>query len=111
MSAQEVISASSADDARVADMQRTVRRIEATNNAGMGLLWVITGIVTALFIGLIIFLVFRGALYLFSITFYGTSATGVGAELFNTIYILVLAELISLPIALAAAIYLIEYAN
>jgi len=111
MSTQEVIQAPSADDARLVDMHRTVRRIKATNNAGMGLLWVITGIVTVLFVGLIIFLIVRGAQYLFSANFYGTSLTGVGTEIFNTFYILILAEIISLPIALAAAIYLIEYAN
>src|SRR5690242_3564516 len=111
MSAQEVVQAAPGSDARLEDMHRTVRRIEAANNAGMGLLWVITGIVTVLFVGLILFLVFRGAQYLFSINFYGTSATGVGSEVFNTVYILVLAEVISLPIALAGAIYLVEYAN
>lgn len=111
MSAQEVVQSPPGSDARLTDMNRTIRRIEASNNAGMSLLWVITGIVALLFIGLIIFLVFRGAQYLFSANFYSTSPAGVGAEIFNTFYILLLAEIISLPIALAAAIYLIEYAN
>jgi phosphate transport system permease protein len=111
MSAQDVIQASPGSDARMEDMHRTIRRIEASNNAGMGLLWVITGIVTVLFVGLIIFLVLRGAQYLFSADFYGTGPTGLGTEIFNTFYILILAEVISLPIALAAAIYLIEYAS
>jgi phosphate transport system permease protein len=111
MSAQDVIQASPGSDARMEDMHRTIRRIEAANKAGMSLLWIITGIVTILFVGLIIFLVSRGAQYVFSVDFYGIGPSGVGAEIFNTFYILLLAEVISLPIALAAAIYLIEYSN
>ncbi len=111
MSAQRIEQTSMQSDARLAEMKRGVQRIERTNTIGTGILWGVTAIVTVLFIGIIVFLLVRGAAYLFTPQFYGTSATGVGSEIFNTFYILIFAEVISLPIALAAAIYLIEYAR
>ncbi len=111
MSMQQVDQASIQDDARRTEMNRVVRRIEASNSAGMGLLWVIAAIVAVLFIGILIYLIIQGAAYIFNPQFYGTSSVGVGPEIFNTFYILILAEVISLPIALAGAIYLIEYAR
>jgi phosphate transport system permease protein len=111
MSTQQIEQSSLQGSERQAEMQRVVRRIEATNSAGMGLLWVVAAIVAILFIGIIVYLIIQGAAYLFNPQFYGTSAVGVGPEIFNTFYILILAEVISLPIALAAAIYLIEYAR
>ena len=111
MSTQQVERTSVEDDARRTEMDRTVRRIEASNSAGLGLLWVIAAIVAVLFVGIIIYLIIQGAAYIFSPQFYGTGPSGVGREIFNTFYILILAEVISLPIALAGAIYLIEYAR
>lgn len=111
MSTQQVAPSPLQGDARETEMKRVVRRIEATNGAGMGLLWVIAAIVAVLFVGIIVYLIIQGAAYLFNPQFYGTGAVGVGPEIFNTFYILILAEVISLPIALAAAIYLIEYAR
>ena len=111
MSTQQVAQPSLQGDERQTEMQRVVRRIEARNSAGMSLLWVIAAIVAILFVGIIVYLIIQGAAYLFNPQFYGSGAVGVGPEIFNTFYILILAEVISLPIALAAAIYLIEYAR
>jgi phosphate transport system permease protein len=111
MSTQQVAQSSPQGDERQTEMKRVVQRIEARNNAGMSLLWVIAAIVAILFVGIIVYLIIQGAAYLFNPQFYGTGAVGVGPEIFNTFYILILAEIISLPIALAAAIYLIEYAR
>lgn len=111
MSMQQVEQAPIQTEARRAQMEREVRRIEATNNVGTGILWVVAAIVAVLFVGIIIYLLFQGAVYLFNPQFYGISNVGVGQEIFNTFYILIFAEVISLPVALAAAIYLIEYAR
>src|SRR5450631_2649449 len=110
MSAQQVVQVPESQE-RVADLKRVVRRIKASNRAGVILLWIIATIVAILFVGIIIYLVVQGVGYLFRPEFYGTSDLGIGRELFNTFYILILAEIISIPIALAAAIYLIEYAT
>ena len=54
----------------------------------------------------------KGFAYLINPAFYaGTGESAIGAQLFNTFYILILSEIILVPISLAAAIYLIEYAR
>ncbi|MGH7204527.1 MAG: phosphate ABC transporter permease PstA [Candidatus Levyibacteriota bacterium] len=92
-------------------MNAQLRKVKITNQLGIGLLWTIAGIVSFLFIGIIIYLVLQGVSYLFNPAFYGIGVIGIGSEIFNTFYILLLSEVILLPIALAAAIYLTEYAK
>jgi phosphate transport system permease protein len=110
MSVQQVEQISESQE-RVADLKRVVRRIEASNRVGVTVLWIIAAIVAILFIGIIVYLLVQGIAYLFRPEFYGTSDLGLGREIFNTFYILILAEIVSIPIALAAAIYLVEYAT
>jgi len=86
-------------------------RVKVINTAGLALLWTITAVVSLLFVGIISYLILQGVGYLFNPAFYGTGTIGIGAEIFNTFYILVLAESILLPLTLAAAIYLTEYAK
>lgn len=81
------------------------------NRIAMGVLWLITGFVMLVFIAIIVFLIFRGFTYLLDPAFYGTNDAAIGPELFNSFYILILAELFLFPISLAAAIYLVEYAR
>jgi|SRR5579859_6066188 len=99
------------DSVRLKEMKQVVQQINAVNALGTGLLWTVATLIALLFVGIIVYLIVQGAAYLFNPEFYGTSSLGVGAEIFNTFYILIFAEAISLPIALAAAIYLIEYAR
>jgi phosphate transport system permease protein len=111
MSAQQVLQPPSQESDRVIELKRVARRIEAGNRAGMTVLWIIASLVAIIFVGIIIYLLIQGAAYLFTPQFYGTNDLGVGREIFNTFYILIFAEVISIPIALAAAIYLVEYAT
>lgn len=92
-------------------MKIQIRQAKLINTIGMVLLWAIAGFLSVLFIGIIIYLISQGVTYLFNPTFYGTSIVGIGSEIFNTLYILILAEIILIPVALAAAIYLTEYAK
>lgn len=78
---------------------------------GTSLLWIIAIIVITIFVGIIVYLISQGINYLFNPLFYGTGSFGIGLEIFNTFYILILSEIILLPIALGAAIYLTEYAK
>ncbi len=87
------------------------RRLRVDNAIALAILWLITAIVALLFIAIIVLLIVQGAPALFSASFYGTGATGIAPELFNTFYILILTEVFLFPISLAAAIYLIEYAR
>jgi phosphate transport system permease protein len=114
MSSQTFPQAVPPKDRRLADMTRLVRRLHMTNGIWVGVLWLLSGIVALIFISIIVYLILQGFTYLFNPTFYSLDATNpaaVGAEIFNTFYILILAEIILIPIALAAAIYLTEYAR
>ncbi len=108
MSLKEVAS-SQAGEVRLSALKRITRRLAVTNSIAMGVLWLITLLVAALFIYIIISLIVQGASTLISPAFYGTSDAGIAPELFNTFYILILTELILIPLSLAAAIYLVEY--
>jgi phosphate transport system permease protein len=59
----------------------------------------------------IVYLIARGGAYLLSPGLYATNDAGLGREIFDTFYILILTEIFLFPIALAAAIYLMEYAT
>jgi len=109
MSVQEIASPQ-AEEVRLSALRRLTQRLAVTNSIAIGVLWVITLLVAALFIYIIISLIVQGASSLISPAFYGTGATGIAPQLFNTFYILILTELILVPLSLAAAIYLVEYA-
>ncbi|MBV9229980.1 MAG: phosphate ABC transporter permease PstA [Chloroflexi bacterium] len=95
----------------VAELTRIVRRLKAGNNIAVGVLWVVAAFVTLLFIAIIVYLIARGGTYLLTPQLYGAGDAGLGREIFNSFYILILTEIFLFPIALAAAIYLIEYAR
>jgi phosphate transport system permease protein len=109
MSTQEVVSSQAQLDQHLSGLRRLTRRLAVRNSIALASLWVITILVAALFIYIIIRLLVLGAPTLLTATFYGTSQAGIAPELFNTFYILILTELFLFPIALAAAIYLVEY--
>ena len=92
------------------DLSGLMRRLHTSNNIAIGILWVIVALVTLLFVGIIVLLLVQGAQYLIDPNFYSTGTAGVGQQIFNTFYILVLSELFLFPIALGAAIYTVEYA-
>ena len=115
MSAQQHITPDAVDHAqqqRVAALQRLVRRLHLNNTIASTVLALITALSALLFIAIIAKLLIDGVPYLINPDFYGTDGTGVvGPQIFNTIYLLVFSELILVPIALSAAIYLVEYAR
>ncbi|MGH2494330.1 MAG: phosphate ABC transporter permease PstA [Ktedonobacteraceae bacterium] len=98
---------------------RLIRRLHRSNGIALGVIWVIAGIVAALFVSIIVYLLVQGFTasaenglpVLLDPTFYGTTELGIGSELFNTFYILILTELLLIPIALSAAIFTVEYAR
>ncbi len=102
------------DEDRNKEYARIMRRLHTGNSIAITILLILTAIVIVIFIGVLVLLVVQGIVYLFNPAFYSTSA-GAGAsiapELFNTVYILILSEIFLVPISLAAAIYLVEYAQ
>jgi len=111
MSAQQFAQVSSQDNERLVELTRLVRRLHISNRIALGTLYAVAAFVALVFVAILVFLILRGITYLFNPAFYGTSDIGLGAELFNSFYILILAELFLFPIGLAAAIYLVEYAR
>lgn len=81
-----------------------------------GVIYAISGIVALILISMLAFILIRGVPHL-SWHFLTSPARafeaggGIGIQLFNSFYLLILAMLISFPIALGAAIYLNEYAK
>src|SRR5258708_21750059 len=111
MSIQQVSPESvSPESERVTQLARLARRLHVGNTIASTILWIISSVVALIFIAIIVKILFDGAPTLVTAAFYGAGPEGVAKELFNTFYILILSEIFLFPIALAAAIYLIEYA-
>ncbi|HLI06218.1 MAG TPA: phosphate ABC transporter permease PstA [Ktedonobacteraceae bacterium] len=110
---QQVQTMAPADAATLptASRRRLVQAMHIRNRIALGMLWAITAIVALIFIVIIVYLIAKGFTALFDPTFYSTGDAGIAPELFNTFYMLILSEIFLFPIALAAAIYLIEYAR
>lgn len=90
--------------------ERIVQTMHVKNRIALSVLWVITIIVTLIFIAIIVYLIAQGFTSLFDPTFYSAGDAGIAPQLFNTFYMLVFSELFLFPVALGAAIYLTEYA-
>src|SRR5215467_3764583 len=95
----------------IAELTRLTQRLHINNRFALGVIWTVTTLVALGFIAIIIFLIARGITYLLDPAFYNASLSGIGPEMFNTFYILILTELFLFPVSLAAAIYLVEYAR
>ena len=112
MSTQQIVQTSEQDrEERVAQLSRLVRRLHTGNNIATTILSIIAAIVVVIFIGVIVYLLIKGLAFLIDPAFYNTSDAGVGREIFNTFYVLILSEIFLIPVSLAAAIYLNEYAR
>jgi phosphate transport system permease protein len=76
-----------------------------------GVLWTLASGLVALLAAMIVYLIARG-IGVINWQFLTTQDNGGdGAALYNTFYIIVLALIICIPIALGAAVYLVEYAR
>lgn len=102
--------------ARQLDMAAHVRRINAQDKAATGILTAIVALVLLMLAAIVIYILVSGAGKLFDISFLTgdpeqfRAGGGIGPELFNSFYLLVLTLVISVPISLGAAIFLAEYA-
>lgn len=91
-------------------------RIALQDTFATGVLFAIVAAICVLLFSLIAYIVASGAGKLFDVSFLTgkpeqfKEGGGIGPELFNSFYLLVLTLLISVPIALGGAIYLTEYA-
>ncbi len=111
-SAAAAQSASALSAAAIARARRTVM----VDKAATGVLGAIVVAICALLFSLIAYILVNGAGKLFDASFLAgkpeqfKEGGGIGPELFNSFYLLVLTLAISVPVALGGAIYLTEYA-
>ncbi|MGI6590451.1 MAG: phosphate ABC transporter permease PstA [Eggerthellaceae bacterium] len=98
-------------------MKDTVARAKRSDKIATGILTVIVGLIFVLLAAIIIYIIGSGASKAFDIDFLTSkpeqfkAGGGIGPELFNSFYLLILTLIISLPLSLGAAIYLEEYAS
>ncbi|GHO93505.1 phosphate transport system permease protein PstA [Reticulibacter mediterranei] len=92
------------------ELLRIVQRLHRGNRIALGILWVVALFVALVFAAIIVLLLVQGFTALIDPSFYAASDLGIGRQLFNTFYVLILTEIILFPLALAAAIYMVEYA-
>jgi phosphate transport system permease protein len=93
------------------------RRLRRQNAVAIGTLRGMVGLLLALLLWILVFLLIQGWGELTRGGFYthvpniGGPGSGVGPQLFNTVYVLVLSMPFSLPIGLAGGIFFAEYAG
>lgn len=81
-----------------------------------GVLYVVSGFVVILLVSLISYILFQGGnclnpTFLFGDPKVGEAGGGIGPQLFNSFYMLVVSLIISVPFGVGAGIYLAEYAK
>ncbi|MBE3560828.1 MAG: phosphate ABC transporter permease PstA [Ktedonobacteraceae bacterium] len=99
------------ESTRRQQQKRLLARLHTGNAIAHGVLIAITALVTVIFVGIIVYLLVQGAPSFLRSDFFSSGEGGILPQVFNTFYILILTEIFLFPIALAAAIYLIEYAR
>jgi phosphate transport system permease protein len=98
-----------AEKERLVAQGNLLRRLNRNNAIASSLLWLVTILVSVIFISVIINILWTGAPGLIASSFYSAGSAGITSELFNSFYILILTELLLFPISLGAAIFLVEY--
>lgn len=98
------------------DIKAQVARVKREDKIATGILMAIVAFIFILLAALIVYIIASGAQKAFAPSFLTgkpeqfKEGGGIGPELFNSFYLLVLTMIISIPLSLGAAIYLVEYA-
>ncbi|MGN0076302.1 MAG: phosphate ABC transporter permease PstA [Parafannyhessea sp.] len=99
-----------------ADYTATAHKARVQDKVATGILAVIVGFIIVALVAIIVYILASGASKLVDVHFLTAkpeqfkAGGGIGPELFNSFYLLVLTLLISVPISLGAAIFLTQYA-
>ena len=98
------------------DIKAQVAKAKREDKIATGILMAIVAFIFILLAALIVYIIASGAQKAFDPSFLTgkpeqfKEGGGIGPELFNSFYLLVLTMIISVPLSLGAAIYLVEYA-
>lgn len=99
------------------DIKAQVARAKRKDKIATGILMAIVAFIFILLAALIVYIIASGAQKAFDPSFLTgkpeqfKEGGGIGPELFNSFYLLILTMIISIPLSLGAAIYLVEYAS
>ena len=91
----------------VSSKKSPVNKAQRTDRIATGVLYGVAGFFLLLLAAFTIYILFRGGRA--AIILSSAGSDGLGAQLFNTIYLVVLSLLISTPIGVCAGIYMAEY--
>lgn len=86
------------------------KRAERANKIAIFILYCVAGFFLLLLGAFVSYILYQGVKSYYPGIF-AFNLTGIGAELFNTIYLVIISLVISVPIGVAAGIYLAEYAG
>ena len=92
-------------------------RAKAVDRAAILIIRMLAALMGALLVWIFIFLIIKGAGQLTTLSFYRDAPNladvggGIGPQLYNTFYILILSMILTIPVGLAAGIYFAEYAG
>lgn len=92
------------------EMDARIRRARTTDSAMTGVFYVIGGFFLLLIIALGLYIIVRGILSYYP-GIMNFDRNGIGNQFFNTIYLVFLSLVISVPIGVLAGIYMAEYAK
>lgn len=92
------------------NLRSTIKKAEGIDKFMTGLLYCVGGFFLVLLIVMAGYIIIKGAMDL-KPEYLSFSDSGIGNQFFNTIYLVVLSLLISVPIGVGAGIYLAEYAG
>ncbi len=92
------------------EMRRRIRNANRVDRIMTGILYGVGGFFLILLILLAGYIIIKGILD-FQPEFFSFSRKGIGNQLFNTVYLVFLSLLISVPLGIAAGIYMAEYAG
>ena len=91
-------------------MRQTHQKAKVADRAATAVLYAVAGFFLALLAAFTVYILYRGALA-FRPEYLSFTRQGIGPQFFNTIYLVFLSLLISIPIGVAAGIYMAEYAG
>lgn len=86
------------------------KKAKLADRLATGILYLTAGLFLLLLAAITVFILYNGA-KAYSPEMFSWKRTGIAVELFNTIYLVILSLLISVPIGIAAGIYMAEYAG
>ncbi len=91
-------------------MNRLHKRAKIADRTATGVLYAVAGFFLLLLAAFTIYILYRGCVS-FKPEYLSFTREGIGVQFFNTIYLVFLSLLISVPIGVAAGIYMAEYAG